>query len=212
MGNFGTYHTDIDAQTFRGLAISDPVAPFIVINENDSRSAWSFTMLHEFTHILLGQTAISGYDSEVEEERFCDSVAARFLLDPAELHEIEGAAQVDDLVLQIANFAAARNVSRKMVAYNLLQSGRINGIAYRNLNQQFDAERQRNERERKSNSDRKAGGPNYYMVRRHRLGNSLISLAGRMVSGGSLTTTKAGQVLGVKPTAVGRLIGSRSVG
>ena len=43
MGNLGTHHTDIDARIFRGVALADEVAPFIVINEKDSRAAWSFT-------------------------------------------------------------------------------------------------------------------------------------------------------------------------
>jgi len=88
MGNLGTHHTDIEARDFRGFALADNVAPFIVINEKDSRAAWSFTLLHELTHIWLGQTAISGYESDAIVERFCDAVAANFLLAPGELDQV----------------------------------------------------------------------------------------------------------------------------
>jgi Zn-dependent peptidase ImmA (M78 family) len=88
MGNLGTHHTDIYVRVFRGFALADNVAPFVVINEKDSRAAWSFTLVHEVVHIWLGQTGISGYGSEDEVEKFCDSVAARFLLDPKELEQI----------------------------------------------------------------------------------------------------------------------------
>src|SRR5712691_941343 len=62
MGNLGSHHTDIDARVFRGFALADPIAPFVVINEKDSRAAWSFTLLHELAHLWLGQTGVSGYD------------------------------------------------------------------------------------------------------------------------------------------------------
>jgi transcriptional regulator with XRE-family HTH domain len=71
MGNLGTHHTDIDVRIFRGFALADNVAPFVVINEKDSRAAWSFTLLHELVHVLLGETGISGYNGQHVVERFC---------------------------------------------------------------------------------------------------------------------------------------------
>jgi Zn-dependent peptidase ImmA (M78 family) len=59
MGNLGTHHTDIDVRVFRGFALADNVAPFVVINEKDSRAAWSFTLVHEVVHIWLGQTGLA---------------------------------------------------------------------------------------------------------------------------------------------------------
>ena len=209
MGNLGTHHTDIDARVFRGFALADDVAPFIVINEKDSRAAWSFTLLHELAHVFLGQTGISGYDGEAEVEKFCDTVAARFLLDPAELGAIsvQEAASLEELAGQINIFAGRRNLSRKMVAYNLLRSNLINSKVYRNLSESFDADRL----SQKIDRPKRKGSPDYYIIRRHRVGPGLVSVVKRLVSGGALTTTKAGRVLGVKPTAVNRLVdGSRA--
>ena len=42
-GDLGSHHTAIDTDTFRGFAIADEIAPFVVINDNDARPAWSFT-------------------------------------------------------------------------------------------------------------------------------------------------------------------------
>ena len=206
MGNLGTHHTDIDVRVFRGFALADNVAPFVVINEKDSRAAWSFTLLHELAHIWLGQTGISGYQSEVDVERFCDAVAARFLLDPSELEEIGASRIIDlgDLVTRIGAFAGARNLSRKMVAYNLLSSNLITSRIYKQLSDAFDAERIA----QKKDQDSDEGGPNYYVVRRHRIGPGLVSLVRRMMASGILSVPKAGTVLGVKPTAVDNLVGS----
>lgn len=204
MGNLGTHHTDIDTRTFRGFALADDVAPFIVINEKDSRSAWSFTLLHELAHIWLGQTGISGYEGQARVEKFCDAVAAQFLLNPDELVEFGGdlGAGLDALIETISAFSADRKLSRKMVAYNLLRFKHITATIYRELTEAFDAERIAQRKDQVV----KAGSPDYYVVRRHRVGPGLVELVKRMVAGGTLTTTKAGRVLGVKPTAVGRLV------
>jgi Zn-dependent peptidase ImmA (M78 family) len=203
MGNLGTHHTDIDVRVFRGFALADDVAPFVVINEKDSRAAWSFTLVHELAHIWLGQTGISGYGSEDKVEKFCDSVAASFLLNPKELETIDVSnTALDDLIKRIGAFASARNLSRKMVAYNLLRSARISDRTYSDLSAAFDADNAARKEE-----DKGEGGPNYYVVRRHRLGSGLVDTVARMVATGALSTPKAGRVLGVKATAVDRLVG-----
>jgi Zn-dependent peptidase ImmA (M78 family) len=205
LGNLGTHHSDIDVSVFRGFAIADDVAPFVVINEKDSRAAWSFTLLHELAHIWLGQSGISGYGSENEVEKFCDSVAAAFLLDPQELQQINAVRRTvnfQHLVDEIGTFASERNLSRKMVAYNLLRANLITARMYGELAQQFDTDRITQKEEAKGE-----GGPDYYIVRRHRVGPALVSLVRRMVAVGALSTPKAGKVLGVKATAVDRLVG-----
>jgi Zn-dependent peptidase ImmA (M78 family)/transcriptional regulator with XRE-family HTH domain len=205
MGNLGTHHTNIDIRVFRGFALVDKIAPFVVINEKDSRAAWSFTLLHELAHIWLGQTGISGYDSEVDVERFCDAVAARFLLAPSELEQVgaRGAIDLDSLRERIGAFASRRKLSRKMVAYNLLRSNIISAAVYRELSDAFDGEHAT-----QKDHEKGEGGPDYYIVRRHRVGPGLVGLVKRMVAVGALSTPKAGKVLGVKPTAVDRLVGN----
>ena len=204
MGNLGTHHTNVSATVFRGFALADPVAPFVVINENDSRSAWSFTLLHELAHVFLGETGISGYEGEAGVERFCDAVAARFLLDPEELSTINTGKDIrfEEMVEQIGDFSLERNLSRKMVAYNLLRSDLISRSMYKSISTVFDTERHSLKKDQTTGD----GGPNYYVVRRHRVGHGLVNLVKRMVASGYLSTTRAGRVLGVKPTSVKRLI------
>lgn len=199
IGNLGHHTSSVDPTVFRGFALADPVAPFIVINENDSRAAWAFTLLHELGHVFLGQTGISGYDGEAPVEELCDAAAARFLLAAGELDQLGvRGLPIGELAEAIGAFAGARKVSRKMVAYNLRREGKISWAIYRELSDLFDAERLARVR-----TD--GGAVDYYTVRRHRVGRGLTRLVDRMVRGGALTSTKAGRVLGVKPTAVGRM-------
>src|SRR6185312_3972790 len=85
IGNLGSHHTAIPVDAFRGFALADRFAPFIVINDQDAKTAWSFTLLHELAHLWLGATGVSGGLPESRIERFCNDVAAAFLLPNPEL-------------------------------------------------------------------------------------------------------------------------------
>ncbi len=58
VGDLGSHHHTISERVFRGFAIADRVAPFVVINDQDAKAARSFTLIHELAHIWLGQTGI----------------------------------------------------------------------------------------------------------------------------------------------------------
>ncbi len=75
----------ISVEDCRGFALCDPYAPFIFINNSDSNTAQVFTLLHEFTHLLLGQSAGDGNveSTDNETEKFCDAVAGHVLVDGA---------------------------------------------------------------------------------------------------------------------------------
>jgi len=208
MGNLGSHHTTIDLETFRGFALADEIAPFVIINDQDSRAAWSFTLLHELTHLWLGQTGVSGARAEVAIERFCNDVAGEFLLPSEELVQIElvNAADIEAAQARISDFARERNLSSSMVAYKLYRMGAIDQDTWRLLSAAFrDRWLQERRKEREREPDRE-GGPNYYMVRRHRVGTALVDLVRRMMTAGALTTSKAGRVLRLKAKQVQALI------
>jgi len=207
-GNLGSYHTAMDVEVFRGFALADPIAPFIVINDQDARPAWSFTLLHELAHLWLGATGVSGSYAETRMERFCNEVAATFLLPVAELALVGVTRQTDDqtAIKLIDDFAAERHLSRSMVAYRLRNAGRISDESWRSLRGIFRTRWQAGRQAQRERAREREGGPNYYVVRRHKLGAALLKFVARNVSGGSLSPTKAGHVLGVKPRSVEPLL------
>lgn len=207
-GNLGSYHTDISLETFRGFALADEVAPFIVINPNDYRSEWSFTLLHELAHLLLGQTGVGNLSFDNGSERFCDDVASDFLL-PDELRTLVIDAKVDtpdieDVSERISQFADEHNLSRRMIAYRAYRNGALDRNIYDRLASDF----RRQWFAAKKQGQGQGGGPDYYIMQRHRIGDPLISLTNRMMSAGALSTTKAAKVLGVKPQRVQALFDS----
>ena len=204
-GNLGSYHTAIELRTFRGFALSDPVAPFIVMNDQDARAAWSFTLLHELTHLWLGQTGVSGGYAELAVEQFCNDVAGEYLLPGNELLTFELPAE-SELANSITEFANERNVSRSMVAYKLYRLRRVERNVWLRLSTHFREEWLAGRETRREQSRNQEGGPNYYAVRRHRVGNALLSVVERMMRAGTLTTTKAGTILDVKAKNVQSLL------
>ncbi len=65
---------------FRGFSLPDAIAPVIAVNTRDDIRARSFSYLHECSHLMLGDESICDALPESGTERWCDSVAAAFLM------------------------------------------------------------------------------------------------------------------------------------
>jgi Zn-dependent peptidase ImmA (M78 family) len=208
LGNLGSHHTRISVDTFRGYAIADDIAPLILVNDQDARSAWSFTALHEVTHLWLGTSGISGWEDGSDIEKYCNDVASEILLPARENRELGRirATSLDELIAGISSYARSHRVSRPMVAYRLFRLGTIDERRWNQLSARFKQEwldsREREAIERRG----KEGGPSYYVVKRHRLGDALLKFVTRSLGEGLLSYTKAGRVLGVKARNVDPLL------
>ncbi len=206
--DLGSHHTTIPVEVFRGFVFADDLAPYIVINRNDAVSAWAFTALHELAHLWLGNSGISGAWGDADIERFCDRVAATVLLPPVELRKLPPlrAATLYEAAAAIGDFATPRNISRSMVAYNLAQADKITWTQWRALRDRFAEDWAKQKEVETTRSREREGGPSYYVVRRFHLGTRLIGMARYFVSGGELTPSKAGVVLGVNAAKVYTLL------
>lgn len=207
-GNLGSHHTAIPVEAFRGFAIADDLAPFIVINDGDAKPAWSFTLIHELAHLWLGFTGVSGGTPERDIEKFCNDVAGEFFLSAAELAAVDIAgSDMDAQIAVIAEHASRWRVSRPMVAYGLLKAGRISQGTWNALSAELHARwLAERGRAREIARARNETGPSYYVVRRHRLGRAMLDFAHRAMDAGILSPAKAAKVLGVKPRTVYTLL------
>ncbi len=206
-GNLGSHHTAIPVEAFRGFAIADPIAPFIVINDQDAQTAWSFTLAHEIAHLFLGATGISGVSGSINEskiEQFCNEVAGEFLLPKSELIAIsvDKTQPIEVLINSIAAFAKDRHISRAMVAYKLFRAGVIEREIWQKIDSRLREMWINEKAKKKIENKEKESAVSYYAVRRHRLGRALLDFADRAVNSGVLSPVKAARVLGVKPRSV----------
>ena len=74
----------LDPAEFQGFALVDEYAPLVFVNSADYPVAQMFTLAHEVAHLMIGETGLSVFDrllpTDHETERFCDQVAAEFLI------------------------------------------------------------------------------------------------------------------------------------
>lgn len=205
LGNLGSHHSNIPVEVFRGFALADPVAPFAVINDLDARPAWSFTALHEIVHLWLGTTGVSGSASDRQIESYCNSVAGEILLPSREMPALAhlGKLPPESALPLLDGVARERRVSRALLVYRLLLGRIIDYPRWQIWTNRFRADYEE-ALERKVGAAH--GGPDYYVVRRHRLGEGLLQLMRNSLAEGSVTYTKAASVLGVKPRNVDQLL------
>lgn len=209
--DLGSHHSMINLDQFRGFVIADTVAPFVVINSQDAKSALSFTLLHELAHLILGNTGISGIGSENDIEKFCNDVASNFLLPTDELQNLSLGVETEftTVVEQIGSFSKKRNLSRSMVAYRAWRSGKITFHSYRRLNQRFRNEWNETAKNRRDASGERQGGPSYYVMHKYRTGKKLISTTQALLLSGALTTFKAAKILNVKAGNMPKMFDSK---
>ena len=87
----------LDPTEFQGFALVDQYAPLIFVNSADYIAAQMFTLAHEVAHLFINETGLTAFDSllpaDNETERFCDRVAAEFLVPHQELKDAWPAVQ-----------------------------------------------------------------------------------------------------------------------
>ena len=157
----------LSTREFRGFSLYDDIAPLIFVNVADEPyCAQNFTLLHEFAHLLLGHSALSGGDRALGgtgEEAWCNRVAACVLLPDEALKAFGEATTVPDYRAAARRFG----VSAEVVLHRLYGVGRIGEEQYAALLEKVRADY--------SGDKRSSGGGNYYNTLTARLGRSFAT-------------------------------------
>ncbi len=209
--DYGPFRSSLSGQIFRGLAISDPIAPFVVIYRRDNESTWSFTLLHELIHLFLGHTGISGAFEATTSNRtegFCNAIAGKILLPDYDLKGLVIGKSVPEIRQAIADISMDYSVSMHMVAYRLQQNNLITSDQYRRFASELTkyGHEQQERQSVESGKQAKTGGPSIYVLQKHRVGLPLLELVGRNLRNGNLSHSKAATILGTKIGAVEPLL------
>lgn len=186
-------HRTLDPQEFRGFALVDRYAAVVFVNGADSKAAQVFTLVHELAHLWLGETALSDLDPQSIRgnavERWCNQVAAEFLVPMAEFRQRFD--QRANLRAQLRPLADHFRVSSQVILGRIREAGALTWDEYLT---ELDVERQR---VAAFLADR-GGGGNYYNTKPVQVSRRFASALIASAKEGRTPYTTAFRLLDVK--------------
>lgn len=189
----------LDTTEFRGFAIADMFAPAVFVNNSDALSAQLFTLIHEVAHIWIGESGVSEICTDNNIEKFCNKVAAEFLMPSSEFLEIWerlttgkqscSTEHIEDIasIFMVSNFAAGI----KAFHLNLINQSQLNDIRARTI--------------RTYHSRKKGSGGNFYATLPVRNSKKLLNIIVNQAMSQKILLREAASLLNTKPDTIVRL-------
>ena len=173
----------------RGFVLVDDIAPFMFINNADSKSAQMFTIVHELAHIWTGHSA--GFDfrklqpADDPIEILCDQVAAEFLVPENAFNEKWNANP------NIRSASRYFKVSEIVIARRALDTGKLSKAKFFEFYNEY-LNREFNKKENQST------GGNFYATTRKRLSVTFANHIKNAVKTGQLLYRDAYKLTSLK--------------
>ncbi len=198
-------HRPLDPEEFRGFVLVDKIAPTVFLNDGDSKSARMFTLAHELVHIWIGKDALVNLvdfmPAHDAAERFCNTVAAEFLVPKHKMLERWSDAQAT--ANPFANIGRWFKVSPVVAARRALDLRLISEADFFRF---YRADRAAFFK-RKKDEKEKGGGGNFYATQASRLGRPFSDAVVRSVREGRLLYSDAHRLLGMKGDTFNKFAG-----
>ncbi len=182
-------HRKIPVDECRGFVLVDQIAPFMFINNADSKCAQMFTVVHELAHIWTGHSA--GFDfrklqpANDQMEILCDKIAAEFLVPEKAFNII----WIKKPSIQYAS--RYFKVSEIVIARRALDTGKITRSKF------FEFYEEYSKREFVKKENQSSGG-DFYATTRKRLNITFASHIYNAVKSGKLLYRDAYKLTGLK--------------
>ncbi|MCD8310527.1 MAG: ImmA/IrrE family metallo-endopeptidase [Prevotellaceae bacterium] len=178
-------HRPLKVSECRGFALVNKIAPYIFVNSNDAATAQLFTLVHEAAHLLLGISAGHAAADTLcneTEERYCDRIAAEFLVPAVELRGVWNG--------NIKDSARKFHVSELVIARRAHDAGLLSPDAYRQFWMEYSG--------RPPYMKRKPGrGGNFYRTSVKRVGRLFATHIKNAVGSRRLSYTEAYRLTGL---------------
>jgi len=184
-------HRLLSVDEFRGFAIADQFAPVIFINAADCPEARLFTLIHELTHIWLGESGISDANprNQRQVEKLCNAVAAEFLA-PEDEFNAHWQTDADYWKLNLPRLSSHFHVSQWVVARRALELRLISDNEYWAYVNKLQADYKAREKD---------GSPPYNRTQTGKVSKRLAQAVVSEALSGRILLRDAWQLIGIKP-------------
>lgn len=182
--NILVFQESIPVDDARGFTLSDDFPNVIVLSSQDSIEARIFSLLHEFGHILLGESVVDSPDPtgkvKNDIESWCNRFASHFLL-PESLARSIFEMHRSDLTetSMLKKLSRKYKVSKGMLLFNMLSLDYISRMEYEEIIERYKPERHKEigkENEETEVSASRSGGIPADIRCLSRLGNKFVSM------------------------------------
>lgn len=184
-------HRSLEISEFRGFMLYDEYAPLIFVNSNDSHAGRIFTLIHEYIHILYGESDIfieTDLSNSSKVEKYINKVTAEFLM--PESHIIKHWDKEYPGLDQIDNLSKLFKVSRIALSIRLKDLGFINQSLVKDVNDLTEMDL--------VDKSKTSNGGNYWNTYKSRFSNSFIDTVIEGAETGKISYNYAFSLLNVK--------------
>lgn len=201
LGVLSFQFSKVNVKEARGFSINDRPLPVVAVNASDAVSARIFTLLHEASHLVLGNAGTCDLKRGNETEVWCNAVAAEAVVPRAqflaetEVSSVGRAVEWEEAVIR--TLANRYRVSREVIVRRLLEVGLTTQDFYREKRAEYAQEQRSAE-----------SGGDYYRNFRAKHGQPLIRAVLSAYEGGKLTANEAAAYLRVKVPHLAKLVPS----
>lgn len=196
--NILVFQFSMPVEDARGFVLTDNNPNVIVVNSADSIKARIFSLMHEFGHVLLGETAIDlpdvSHAPDHKVEKWCNAFASEFLL-PKELAKDIFSSEEALIDTSTLNRLSNRyKVSKGMLSYQMLKLKFISNDTYEEILDRYKIR----ELEPKPDEEKKGGGIPADIRCLSEIGGKFVSMVAENYDRNYITYTDALNYLSIR--------------
>lgn len=192
-------HRPLNVEEFRGFVMTDSYAPFIFINGADSKNAQLFTLIHEFIHVLLGESGLVdvNLDRGVHNmiEKFCNEAAAEFLVPQDKLRKYWEELQTERNSVE-ENIRCSSKDFMVSVLVMIIRCKKLNLIPSEKCSELWQEELRKNQHIKA----KRASGGDFFSTLKYRAGRNFAKAVIAETASNNLSYRDAFRLLRVKNT------------
>ncbi|MBU7032810.1 MAG: ImmA/IrrE family metallo-endopeptidase [Theionarchaea archaeon] len=197
--NILVFQFSMPIEDVRGVALADDFPATIVVNKKDTITARLFSLMHEFAHILLGETAIDIPELSIIKrnkiEFWCNEFGSSFLL-PKKLAKMLFESEKNNLTgtETLKSLSGKYKVSKRMLLYNMYKLNYIPISEYKDVLERYSPEKP----SEKSKKKKQKGGISQERKCLSEVGNKFVSLVANNFDENYITYSDALNFLSIK--------------